>query len=182
MKQAIVIVVLAVFVLAGVVSAQQTSPQPPQQTISNYTIYVFLQATSAPENKKAEDTFHKIVDDFQRFLKANRVAVAADISGRNWHSEAQIPLSQVLQTAKQAGAASVLYSTVTLPGKSVGVKTVAYALDGNTIWETSASCDMGGNVPLDVCLKVTLETLHEALKYRISQQDLPVMAAEQNPK
>lgn len=182
MKRTIVIVVSAILALAGVCTAQEQAAPPPQQTISNYTIYVFLQATAPPENKKAEDAFHRIVDDVQHFLQTNQVAVAPDPTGRNGHSEADIPLAQVLQTAKQAGAASVLYSTVTLPGKVVGIKTVAYALDGNQIWTTSAGCDMGNTVPLDACMKVTLETLHEVLKYRISQQDLPVLAAEKDPK
>jgi hypothetical protein len=172
MKRTIVIIIFVCLATGCICLGQQ----PPQQTVSHYTTYVFLQATAAPENKRSEDTFHKIVDDMQRFLREHRVAMAADPTGRNWHSEALIPLADVLRTGKQAGAASVLYSAVTLPGKSIGVKTTAYALDGNKIWETSAGCDMGDKIPLDACLKVTVETLHEALKYRINEQDLPVLA------
>lgn len=169
-----VAVVFAVLMIAGAASAQDTQ----DQTISAYKTYSFVQPSAAPVDRKGEVTFQKIADDVQNFLRTNRVSLAVDPV----RSTVPVPLKQVLENAKSAGAASVIYSTVDLPGKEINVKTVAYALDGAKIWETTAGCELANKVPLDVCMKVTLETVHEALKYRISQQDLPIMAADQKPK
>ncbi|HYH00403.1 MAG TPA: hypothetical protein VD837_14820 [Terriglobales bacterium] len=171
MKVRHVAVVFAVLVLTLAAIAQQ----PAQQTVSAYKTYSFVQPSAPPADRKAEVAFQKVADDVQSFFRANRISLATDVV----RSTVPVPLKQVLENAKNAGAASVIYSTVELPGKAINVKTVAYALDGAQIWEANAGCELAERVPLDVCMKVTLETMHEALKYRISQQDLPVMAAEQ---
>lgn len=168
-----VAVVLAVLVLVVVGVAQEQ-----QQTISAYKTYSFVQPSAAPADRKAELAFQKVSDDVQNFLRTNRVSLAVDPV----RSTVPVPLKQVLENAKSAGAASVVYSTVELPGKAINIKTVAYALDGAKIWEANAGCELADKVPLDVCMKVTLETMHEALKYRINQQDLPILAADQKSK
>lgn len=174
MKPRHVAVVFAVFAILGAAFAQDAQ----QQTISAYKTYSFVQPSAPPADRRAEVVFQKVADDVQNFLRTNRVSLAVDPV----RSPAPVPLKQVLENAKGAGAASVIYTTVELPGKAINVRTVAYALDGATIWEANAGCELAEKVPLDVCMKVTLETVHEALKYRISQQDLPIMAADQKPK
>lgn len=168
-----VAVVFAVLVLVVAGFAQEK-----QQTISAYKTYSIVQPSAPPADRKADMAFQKVADDVQNFLRTNRVSLAVDPV----RSTVSVPLKQVLENAKNAGAASVIYSTVDLPGKAINVKTVAYALDGEKIWETTAGCELADKVPLDVCMKVTLETMHEALKYRINQQDLPVLAADQKLK
>jgi hypothetical protein len=166
---------IAVLLLCGLVLGQM--PDQPQQ-VSAYQTYVFMQGNLAPAERRASDIFLKIANDLDKFLRDNRVNMTGDPSGMNSRSESNVPLETVLANGKRAGAASVLYSKIEVPGKAVHVTTTAYALDGNKIWETSAGCDLADRVPLDVCMKVTLETLHESLKYRIREQDLPVIAEQ----
>lgn len=162
---------IAVLLLSGLVIAQM--PDQPQQ-VSVYQTYVFMQGELAPADRRAPEIFMKIVNDLEKFLHDNRV----NMSGEPMRSESSVPLETVLANGKRAGAAAVLYSKIEVPGKAVRVTTTAYALDGNKIWETSAGCDLADKVPLDVCMKVTLETLHESLKYRIREKDLPVIAEQ----
>lgn len=161
---------LVVLFLCGMVFAQADQPQQ----VSAYKTYVFMQGNLAPTDRKAPEIFQKITSDLDRFLRENRV----NMTGDPLKSESSVPLETVLGNGKSAGAAAVLYSKIEVPGKAVKVTTTAYALDGNKIWETSAGCDLADKVPLDVCMRVTLETLHESLKYRIREQDLPVIAEQ----
>jgi hypothetical protein len=162
---------IAVLLLCGF-AVGQVADQP--QQVSAYQTYVFMQGNLAPAERKAPEIFQKIVTDLDKFLRDNKVNMTGDPT----RSDASVPLETVLANGKKSGAASVLYSRIEVPGKAVRVTTTAYALDGNKIWETSAGCDMADRVPLDVCMKVTLETLHESLKYRIKEQDLPVIAEQ----
>jgi hypothetical protein len=169
-------IAFAVLVLCALIVAQNTQDQT--QHVSSYQTYVFMQASPTPKDHKGSEIFQKITNDIEKFLHDNRVNMSGDPSGMNSRSETEVPLATVLDNAKKAGAAAVLYSKIEVPGKSIGVTTTAYALDGNKIWETTAGCDLDNNVSVDVCMKVTMETLYEALKYRIKEQDLPVIAAQ----
>jgi hypothetical protein len=170
------VIVLLILIACPLVLAQDGADQP--QHVSAYKTYVFMQAGAKPADRKGAEVLQKITDDLQRFLRENRVNMAGDPV----RSDTDVPIETVLQNGKNLGAAAVLYSKIDVPGKTIRVKTAALALDGNTIWETTAGCDMADRVPLDVCLKVTLETLHETLKYRIKEQDLPVMASDKSQK
>lgn len=167
---------LALVLLTAGTAAQQT---PEQQQVSRpvSTSYLFIQSSTPVP--KSEDLFRKLADDVQKFLRQNGAALSADPTGMNSRSFAAVPLDQVLGNAKKAGAAMALYGTIDVPGRSVATKLVAYTLDGNKMWEAGGSCDMGVSVPLDACVKVSTETMYEMLKFRIRQQDLPLMA-EQN--
>ncbi len=166
-----VLIAAAVLAFCGFVLAQM--PDQPQH-VSAYQTYVFMQGNLNTAEHKAPEIFTRIVTDLDKFLRENRVNMTGDPT----RSDINVPLETVLDNGKKAGAAAVLYSKIDVPGKAVKVTTTAYALDGNKIWETSAGCELADKVSLEVCIKVTLETLHESLKYRIKEQDLPVMAEQ----
>ena len=154
----------------------QSSPAPGGAADNPVTAFVFVQRTKAHVNYSKSEVFHSVVDDVYSYLAAKDVALAKDEFGGRTHAEDEMPISTVLNIARDANATYVLYLIVDRPiTKLIKVTVRCYDLSGKQLWEESAA-DSGGLTGIHR-LPVILDRLHQLLDKRLGQPGLPLMMA-----
>jgi hypothetical protein len=140
------------------------------------TAFVFAQRTNRHTNYSTSEGFHSVVDDVNSYLTTKDVALAKDEFGGRTLAEDEMPISTVLNIARDANATYVLYLIVDRPiTKWVKVTVRCYDLSGKQLWEESTA-DAGGLTGIPR-LRATLNRLHRLLDKRLGQPGLPLMMA-----
>lgn len=154
----------------------QPSPTPGTAIDNPVTAFVFVQRTKAHINYSKSEVFHKVVDDVYSYLATKDVALAKDEFGGRTHAEDEMPISTVLNIARDANATYLLYLIVDRPiTEWIKVTVRCYDLSGKQLWEESAA---GGGKWTGIHRQhVILDRLHQLLDKRLGQPGLPLMMA-----
>ena len=153
--------------------AQQPSGEAP----GTPTTFFFVQRTKAHVKwSPKSDVFLAVVDDVSSYLNAHHVSLAKDEFGGRTHAEADMPLSTVLDIARDSQANYLLYLIVDRPlTKWITITVRSYDLSGKQLWQEEASS--GGGLSGGHGLRVTLDRLHKLLDKRLDREGLPLMVA-----
>lgn len=112
---------------------------PLPNKISSGVLFV---AYRTPRHRKysSEDVFQSITDDLLLFLKAHKVLLSTGAGGRTIETEARPSIYNLLDSAQNVGASSLLFLTVDRPVASwVKIELRCFDMSGNLRWAETTS-------------------------------------------
>lgn len=115
--------------------------QTSQGSFDNGTgTYFVAYRTPAHVARSQADVFYGITDGLREFLDSRKVVLVSDSSQRTIRTEALLSRETLLNRARQAGAAYLLYVTVDRPLSSwVKITLQCFDLSGTLLWEERTS-------------------------------------------
>jgi len=170
------LLVVCAFLLPGLSAmAQQLNGEP----LGPFTTFLFVQRSKGHVKYSKSEVFLTVVDDVSAYLKGNHVSLVKDEFGGRTHAEADMPLSTVLDIARDSNARYLLYVVVDRPlTKWIKVTVRAHDLAGKQLWQEETSS--GGGLTGAHGLRVMLERLHKLLDKRLGQEGLPLIGTPEN--
>ena len=163
-------------VISGFQSLAQTVPPAPKPA------GVYFAAYRTPRHMKYSkpDVFHQTVASVVEYLETKHVPIAKDPARKRIETSDLIPVSTLVNLAREAGASSLLLLTVDRPvTKWIKIELEAYDLSGTLLWKESV--DEGGGLSGKGGVDKALEKLRKRLDSRLGQPGLEPSSALEAP-
>ena len=167
---------LALFLLFCASSApakEQATVNPnPQST------YLYFQRTKRHEKYSTPEAFQQVVNEIEAYLSANEVVALTE--GNAIAVGTDLPLSAVQETARDSGAAYLLYVVVDRPmSKWIEVTVQCFDMSGREMWQEQASA--GGGLSGGKATYEALQKLRDQLSLRLGQPGLQPSTSVSKP-
>jgi hypothetical protein len=171
-----IIIGSALLVVIGLGYSSQSRAQTETPAVKPAGVYFAAYRTPRHMKYSKPDVFHQTVAGVVEYLETNRVRIAEDPVRKRIETSDLIPVSVLVNIAREAGASSLLLLTVDRPvTKWVKIETEAYDLSGALLWKESV--DEGGGLSGKGGVKKALDKLRKRLDSRLGQPGLEQLPA-----